>query len=72
VYSSDLYRETLGVGEERGRMRGGKRRNEIDDHLGMAWAFEAAKPSDTPLSTRPHLLILPKPFYQLGARHSNI
>jgi hypothetical protein len=34
----------------------------------MVWAFKASKPtpSDTLPSTRPHLLILPEEFYELG------
>jgi len=36
----------------------------------MAWAFETLKPSpsDTPPLTRPHFLILPKEFHQLGGK----
>ena len=38
--------------------------------LGMADSFETSKPdpSDTPPLTRPHLLILPNQFHQLGTQ----
>jgi len=41
--------------------------------LSLAWTFEAAKPtlSDTLCRTRPHLLILPKQFYQLWTKYSD-
>ena len=34
------------------------------------WSFETAKPTprDTPPPTRPHLLVLPKQFHQLGTK----
>ena len=40
----------------------------------MLWALEPSKavPSDTPLFTRSHLLILPKQFHQLGTNQSNL
>jgi hypothetical protein len=44
------------------------------EHILEVMAFEASKltPIDTPSSTRPHLLILPKQFNQWGAMYSNI
>jgi hypothetical protein len=41
---------------------------------GLVWAFETSRPSpgDTPPPMRPHLLILPKQFHQLGTKHLNM
>jgi hypothetical protein len=40
----------------------------------MSWAFEPSNhtPRETPPSTRPHLLVLPQKFHQLGPKYSNI
>jgi hypothetical protein len=56
-----------GRGRERERRREGER-------LGLTQSFETSKPlpSDIPPPTKPHLLILPKQFHQLGTKYSNI
>lgn len=47
---------------------------EAESTLGMAGVLETSKPalSDTPPPTRPHLLSLPKQFYRLGTKYSNV
>lgn len=46
---------------------------ETDSLPGMAWAFATSSlhSSDTCLPSRPHLLILPKKFYQSETKYSN-
>jgi hypothetical protein len=40
--------------------------------LEMALKTPKSTPSDTLSPTRPHLLTLPKQFYQIGTKYSNI
>jgi hypothetical protein len=53
---------------------GGKERQEtkMGDITNWEWCGLLKPQSDVSLPTRSHLLILPKQFYRLGTKHSNI
>ena len=84
IYKINVIEGLLTVSESRSYTAGSHGAREVAEslcliqkhkrYLGPVWTLETSKPSpsDTPPPTRPHLLILPKQFYQLWTKHLNI